>query len=352
MPYLVPIASSAPEPGNDLLTHATAAVEDRGRGLARLVRCASSTRSLELEHVVAGQRLDDQQQDERDHRRHCEPGELLTEVPRRGGSGPSCVRRREATSAAAPARRSSSRAAMSSGTRRPTPTAGFVLGTCAQATSRPVTATATTAPAMSRDRWLALRAQRNSTGALKKRDSGQYDGRPTGLVLGGRDLPGSAGRGDGDHRGTDRAEGGCCGQCGLLPTTPGCWELAVQSGELCLEVDPCDRAEPLPGQLGAVEVAVEQFADFVVPVLECGLAVARVPPYLGGVDGVPAGVGGEDGVDGVEQYVAVRVAPGWCVGVGRWCGQVAGEADQAGDLGDADRWYAVPGEKLLGQPGG
>jgi hypothetical protein len=86
-------------------------------------------------------------------------------------------------------------------------------------------------------------------------------------------------------------------------------------------------------------------------VLERGLAVAGITAYLGGVYGVPAGVGAEDRVDGVEQYVAVRVAAGWGVGIRWWCGEVAGQTDQPGHFGDPDRRYAVLREELLGQPG-
>jgi hypothetical protein len=47
MPYLVPIASSAPDPTIDLLTHAT--LPSRVEAVAFPAgRCAFSTRSLEL----------------------------------------------------------------------------------------------------------------------------------------------------------------------------------------------------------------------------------------------------------------------------------------------------------------
>jgi hypothetical protein len=56
---------------------------------------------------------------------------------------------------------------------------------------------------------------------------------------------------------------------------------------------------------------VQQLPNVVVPALYRGRAVTGVPAYFGRVRGVARGRRREYCVDGVEQHIAVRVAPRW-----------------------------------------
>ena len=241
------------------------------------------------------------------------------------------------------ATQNSSAAATSSGARSPTPLARLTSGIRSRQLTRSTTASAQAAVATIRarrsDRPATRYSPTASTGpAIRSRAAVQPGSSSSNGSRHGRRVASAA-----SQPAVRPAKSGDGLDRGLLPAAPGRRDPLVQQLQLRGKVLPGLPFQPFAGQRRTEDTVVELLPD-------PGVQVDDVP---GGLPAYDVGVGperrrgrGEDGGRGVVHDRAVRV-------LGRVrTGAVAGQPDQAFDLGDPGGADVVPEEQLGGQPGG